>query len=1337
MDDGLVGLSALEFLDLSYNLISRVENLQFCYCLVHVDLSHNRIKNVQNTVETLGNLRVLNLCDNGLESTIGLEKLLGLEKLDISDNELMQPMDVERLGLLPNLLALELRGNPMTSMAKWRTQVYSYLLKDDLAIDGALPSTSEKQMIETKRTDQPIVPYAGHSTISKVGTIETPKPAFGSPGRALTSEFIDPTMVYNYPALKPDDRKIMAEVAVSAPPLHIRPKITTSSIAGSPSTTASQQSAALAASIAQKRKQKHPKRRGVAEIADPSISSHQHDHVGHADGNDGSAFLSSMDSGYDHLSTSVYGSSESGTRSFGSANQSGFEGALSTGGDEKELGQILQWAEEERWLLNYNAYRKRIEEQDMQKELERQAAEQASGVAPSSAKVSRGLNTSGESTGPLSTSGDTSIVASPGSTQLEVGQLVSSTPTNGPGSGTMRRKFQEVRRQTLMMPSTITADMLAEFESSGNAMEDAEFENFVASTTLKMSSRNGGGTKRQRPTTAVLSPSSYIPQNATITTSPPLSNVDAISDSTIQQTPIEETQREILPSFDHFEEADLASTIADGIDAPPPTFASSAPNTPEKNSLNGTGTGGSSSEEQTPTIGSGESTTKTATEKPSYTQSLEQFSSSSSTTQIQQQQQTQQHQEQQSSRPLRSASSSKFIPPEPTTTTTTLSPITLSSEQVPQAIVDKFVVSPSLVDVVIAKEQQENQFQQISSPSSSTSATPIEIGPGSEKISKSRTSKYQFKPIGNETALSPSSSPQQLDSLDFTELLAKPELNKSGSLAAEISAATTQTLLPPPKPTKVVTLNVHAHPPGGASSSAATSTENLPTDEYLVSTPSETDSSMWEDRIIIVNTKSLEEWDTQGSVVLRLESKELVDVSVESPEPIVVLAYGNTNPRSFSPHATCVYKMESDADVMKLVKLMKGILASSSKKIKCVSCQSIFTMQKLLECPKCTSSTLTIFESGQAVPDMIEKPESLASSSFSSTSSLPHIEDMMDATNIPSNRKIYMRTMHLKDEASGGLEEMLAYFPCWLVLHNTSIQKEQRASLVLSETKLLIMVKRRPRKGSVLAFGKTGKEGVPLASEEDYKDEEVLVSLKLKSLRRIVVGPFWQWFRIESTASSDSYVIVTRSHARTFRFLQMFKKTCEWLEMSNKNKEFLTNVKSAIQFTLKDSRSTSTAALVSEIDGFEVDLYFMAYQRVKAGFNLLNAVRSSVVYGKDTNLIPRSIMLTKHNILICEEDYAKWPSLTLPGWSTPKTAQFNLVQHFSYHEIVSIAIAHPQEHPNYMSVTFEFNTANGSTSQQQITLITQGEGEKAKFVSIVSQRYQDYFHIKLIPETTM
>lgn len=1344
IDTSLVGLSALEVLDLSYNLVSKIENLQFCFRLVHLNLANNRIRSVENTVATLGNLRVLNLASNGLESAYGLEKILGLERLDISDNQLMQPLDVARLAHLPNLTQLELRGNPLANISKWRTQVFTLILKEDLVIDGHGPSSSEKKAIETKRLESPVVPYAGHSTISKIGTIVTERPAFSSYGRALPSENLDPTMAYDYPELRPTDRKVIAEVAVTAPPLHIRPKISAATpIASSPSTAStfassspaisSSPAAAIAATtVAPKKKQKHPKRRAVADIADPSTSTeplHDQQHEEH-----------------EHHFTQATADSDPMLSPPMAPNRAG--DGLSPIGDEKELGQILAWAAEDRWLLNYNAYRQRIDEQEARTE-EEEKARQTQTEAAKSGK--NGARTSREPAPGSATDGSLPTVAPS-----------DSAPGSSGGSGMLRRKLPDIRRQTLAMPSAFTAEILSELESAGAATASGSDFDKLSSKILGEKERPKSHdavtpsitstpieSKSDQPTPDVHSRDNgqniaHLPSTTPITDPAPTATSSAASAPSEHKEP--ETKQEHAPPAN----TDVSATPAVKSDATPSTVDTkpnstkiTAPNSSKIPITSAQPTDSTSASNIVSTSPKAPASMKLAAPPSNAAPAPNSTKIAVAST----------------SQPTTSPASMKLAAPPssaapaptstklaappsstapapssttaPTSTKFSAATTTESSEPAatpqPAAILLEASKPPSFTMALSPEGTKPSTTIETASsapasdvPAPTTSATlPVAV-PVSTKIehrSGPRSSKYTFKaiPLDAEVAGSPAFE----DS--FTDLM-EPKSPKPSSPAPVEEA---------PKSGKL-----------NAPTQAAQ--EALPSDEFLVSTPSAIDASVWEDRIVIINAKQLEEWDTQGSIVLRLETKELVDISVDSATHTVEISFGNTNPRSFSPHSICVYRMESSSDANKIEKAMKAILSSSSKKLKCMTCQSTFTMQKMLECAKCGKSTLVVFESGSSSSDSASEARTSSGSSSaqqrqsvymgSAPTVAPHVEDSMDASNIPTNRKIYTRTVHLQDQ-NGEMEEMHYWFPCYIVPFNTSVQKEQRASIVVSDNKMLIFIKRRARKGSVVAFGKTGREGVPGPSEEEYKDEELLISIPLRSLRRIVAGPFWQWFRVESSTNADAFMFLTRSHARTFRFLQSFKARFGWVEVSNKNKECLANIQSSVQAVLRDSRA-SAAPLVSELDDFAVDLYFMAYQRTKSGFSLLNAVRASTMMPaqKDTALVPRSIVLTKHNVLILEEDYAKWPSLAVANWVTPKTPHFTVLHHYSYHDVVSIATVHPNDHPNFVAVTFEYNTSTGATSQQQIVLITQGEAERAKFISLLSQRYQEHFHIKLVPD---
>lgn len=64
--------------------------LQYLYNLVHLDLSWNKLTDLQGVHTKLGNIKTLNLAGNELEMLSGLSKLYSLVNLDLSSNRLAQ-----------------------------------------------------------------------------------------------------------------------------------------------------------------------------------------------------------------------------------------------------------------------------------------------------------------------------------------------------------------------------------------------------------------------------------------------------------------------------------------------------------------------------------------------------------------------------------------------------------------------------------------------------------------------------------------------------------------------------------------------------------------------------------------------------------------------------------------------------------------------------------------------------------------------------------------------------------------------------------------------------------------------------------------------------------------------------------------------------------------------------------------------------------------------------------------------------------------------------------------------------------------------------------------------
>ncbi|XP_068107996.1 nischarin isoform X2 [Hyperolius riggenbachi] len=146
IDDSVKIAPQIEFLALSHNSISAIENLQYLYNLIHLDLSYNKLSGLEGVHSKIGNIKTLNLAGNLLESLKGLHKLYSLVNLDLSNNKIAQVEEVRNIGRLPCLETVILTDNPVTIIPDYRTKVLAQF--GDRAAEICLDNTptTEKEL---------------------------------------------------------------------------------------------------------------------------------------------------------------------------------------------------------------------------------------------------------------------------------------------------------------------------------------------------------------------------------------------------------------------------------------------------------------------------------------------------------------------------------------------------------------------------------------------------------------------------------------------------------------------------------------------------------------------------------------------------------------------------------------------------------------------------------------------------------------------------------------------------------------------------------------------------------------------------------------------------------------------------------------------------------------------------------------------------------------------------------------------------------------------------------------------------------------------------------------
>ncbi|XP_063796705.1 nischarin isoform X2 [Pseudophryne corroboree] len=140
IDDSVKLTPQIEFMALSHNNISSIENLQHLYNLIHLDLSYNKLSALEGVHSKIGNIKTLNLSGNLLESLRGLHKLYSLVNLDLSNNNIKQVEEIQNIGNLPCLENVTLTENPLTIIPDYRTKVLAQF--GDRAAEVCLDNTN-------------------------------------------------------------------------------------------------------------------------------------------------------------------------------------------------------------------------------------------------------------------------------------------------------------------------------------------------------------------------------------------------------------------------------------------------------------------------------------------------------------------------------------------------------------------------------------------------------------------------------------------------------------------------------------------------------------------------------------------------------------------------------------------------------------------------------------------------------------------------------------------------------------------------------------------------------------------------------------------------------------------------------------------------------------------------------------------------------------------------------------------------------------------------------------------------------------------------------------------
>ncbi|KAF3829071.1 hypothetical protein GH733_003335 [Mirounga leonina] len=156
IDESVKLIPKIEFLDLSHNGVLVVDNLQHLCSLVHLDLSYNKLSSLEGVHTKLGNIKTLSLAGNLLESLSGLHKLYSLVNLDLRDNRIEQMEEVRSIGSLPCLEHVALLNNPLSIIPDYRTKVLAQFGEraSEVCLDNTATTEKELDTVEVLKAIQ-------------------------------------------------------------------------------------------------------------------------------------------------------------------------------------------------------------------------------------------------------------------------------------------------------------------------------------------------------------------------------------------------------------------------------------------------------------------------------------------------------------------------------------------------------------------------------------------------------------------------------------------------------------------------------------------------------------------------------------------------------------------------------------------------------------------------------------------------------------------------------------------------------------------------------------------------------------------------------------------------------------------------------------------------------------------------------------------------------------------------------------------------------------------------------------------------------------------------------
>eukprot|EP01117_Protostelium_nocturnum_P016156 TRINITY_DN6343_c0_g1_i2.p1 TRINITY_DN6343_c0_g1~~TRINITY_DN6343_c0_g1_i2.p1 ORF type:complete len:518 (+),score=59.10 TRINITY_DN6343_c0_g1_i2:280-1833(+) len=374
-----------------------------------------------------------------------------------------------------------------------------------------------------------------------------------------------------------------------------------------------------------------------------------------------------------------------------------------------------------------------------------------------------------------------------------------------------------------------------------------------------------------------------------------------------------------------------------------------------------------------------------------------------------------------------------------------------------------------------------------------------------------------------------------------------------------------------------------------------------------------------EERILVVTHTSLMEMDARTAQTIQVvQLKYLVKITSNSEDDkwSIELEF---NPSSLLDHRhklSVIYHLDEPSH-NSLLGLLNPALKTNEKerKIQCLACSAIFGISdgEMLECRRCKSPYVISQQDNNNHKEAVseEPPEDLEN---------PLIIDD-DKTKFMDDLNIQL-TLRL-NIFQGGLDEKYVG-----TLHSNFIQtskndEERPCLIVLTDVYVYILTQHKKLLGE--------KEKVNLQTAGLHK---------LQEIERIIIAMNEQAFRFELVEGDIPYVFITRDHFATLSFMDKLTKTVQnqLNSMFDTPPPIILFNQQHIQF-IEQQLSLDTSPTISELDlgeSFHILLYVLVSVQTQKQSSW-NFVQQDFA---------RSLIVSDDHILLCEEDYSKWPLYT-------------------------------------------------------------------------------------------